>query len=150
MTEGDDARLGRPVPDWTPPPRPNRTPMDGRFTRLEPLTPDHAADLFRANTASDSIWDYLPYCPFADLADLAAYRGWVAGMARQDDPLLFAIREVETGHWAGAASYLRITPEVGTIELGHINLAPELQRTLAATEAMVLMGPCLRAGLPAL
>ncbi len=60
-------------------------------------------------------------------------------MAGQDDPLFFAIRDLETGHWAGVASYLRITPEAGTIEVGHINLAPELQRTRAATEAMALM-----------
>jgi RimJ/RimL family protein N-acetyltransferase len=37
------------------------------------------------------------------------------------------------------ASYLRITPAAGSIEVGHINFAPALQGTPAATEAMVLM-----------
>jgi RimJ/RimL family protein N-acetyltransferase len=37
------------------------------------------------------------------------------------------------------ASYLRIAPEAGSIEVGHINLSPELQRTRAATDAMFLM-----------
>jgi RimJ/RimL family protein N-acetyltransferase len=37
------------------------------------------------------------------------------------------------------ASYLRIEPEVGVIEVGHINYAPALQRSAAVTEAMVLM-----------
>ena len=134
MTE--DPRLGVPVPDWTPPPRPSRAPMQGRYARLEPLSADHVSDLYRANRASDAIWDYLPYGPFACEAD---YRAWVAGMAAKDDPVFFAIHDLETGHWAGVASYLRIAPEAGTIEVGHINFSPELQRTRAATEAMALM-----------
>ena len=39
----------------------------------------------------------------------------------------------------GVASYLRIAPEVGSIEVGHINYSPLLQRTRASTEAMYLM-----------
>ena len=37
------------------------------------------------------------------------------------------------------ASYLRVDPEMGSIELGHINFSPALQRTRAATDAMFLM-----------
>ena len=39
----------------------------------------------------------------------------------------------------GVASYLRINPAVGVIEVGHINYAPILQQTRAGTEAMYLM-----------
>ncbi|MGD8870595.1 MAG: GNAT family protein, partial [Gemmatimonadota bacterium] len=39
----------------------------------------------------------------------------------------------------GVASYLRIDPAVGSIEVGHIHYSPLLQRTRAATEAMYLM-----------
>ena len=39
----------------------------------------------------------------------------------------------------GVASYLRIDPANGSIEVGHINYAPALQRTIAGTEAMYLM-----------
>lgn len=39
------------------------------------------------------------------------------------------------------AAFLRITPEAGTIEVGHIAYAPELQRTRAATEAMFHLMP---------
>jgi RimJ/RimL family protein N-acetyltransferase len=124
------------LPDWTPPRRPSRAPMQGRYARLEPLSVDHVPDLHRANSASDAIWDYLPYGPFAREDD---YRAWVVDMAAKDDPVFFAIRDLETGRWSGVASYLRITPEAGTIEVGHINLSPELQRTRAATEAMFLM-----------
>ena len=36
-------------------------------------------------------------------------------------------------------SYLRITPEYGIIEVGHINYSPLLQNTVEGTEAMYLM-----------
>jgi RimJ/RimL family protein N-acetyltransferase len=39
----------------------------------------------------------------------------------------------------GVASYLRIDPAMGCIEVGHLSFAPALQRTAAATEAMYLM-----------
>jgi RimJ/RimL family protein N-acetyltransferase len=37
------------------------------------------------------------------------------------------------------ASYLRLDPGAGVIEVGHIHHAPRLQRRIAATEAMYLM-----------
>ena len=37
------------------------------------------------------------------------------------------------------ASYLNINPAVGSIEVGHINYAPTLQKSPAATEPKVLM-----------
>ena len=37
------------------------------------------------------------------------------------------------------ASYLRIDPGNGSVEVGHINFSPRLQRTAVASEAMFLM-----------
>jgi RimJ/RimL family protein N-acetyltransferase len=118
--------------------------LKGRFARLERLTASHAGALHAANAgalhaanAEDAtIWDYLPYGPFPTSA---AYAGWVAEMAALDDPWFFAIRDRQQGRWAGVASYLRIAPEAGSIEVGHINLSRSLQKTPAATEAMFLM-----------
>lgn len=130
-------KFGHPLPDWTPPRRPDQNVLEGRYARLERLEADtHAADLHRANSASDAIWDYLPYGPFGSAA---AYHRWAREMQGHADPLFYAIRNLETGHLGGVASYLRITPDSGTIEVGHINYAPELQRSRAATEAMYLM-----------
>jgi RimJ/RimL family protein N-acetyltransferase len=126
--------LGRIVEGWRPPPRPGPDGFLGRWAELERLDPaKHAEDLHRANGASDAIWDYLPYGPFAKGAD---YLAWVEEMAAKTDPLFYAIRDRETGDWGGVASFLRIAPEAGSIEVGHICLAPQLQRTRAATEAM--------------
>lgn len=139
----DINHLGQPVgqalPDWQPPLWPPRHVLEGSYCRLEPLDPgQHAEALFAANGLDDEgrNWTYLPYGPFADLA---AYRAWVAQVCGGDDPLFFAIVEGDSGLAAGVASYLRITPESGSIEVGHINYSPLLQRTRAATEAMYLM-----------
>jgi RimJ/RimL family protein N-acetyltransferase len=131
--------IGFPVPNWTPREQPPRTPMEGRFARVEILDPErHAAELYDANAedAEGRIWTYLGYGPFADYA---AYRSWADAAARTGDPLFHAITDLKSGKAVGVASYLRIDPAVGVIEVGHINYAPPLQRTCAATEAMYLM-----------
>ena len=122
---------------WTPPRWPDAPAMQGRYARLELLDADrHGAALHAANLASDAIWNFLPYGPFATEA---AYCDWVRAAGAGDDPRFHAIRDIEAGRWAGVASYLRITPTAGTIEVGHINYAPALQKTRAATVAMFLM-----------
>lgn len=132
-----DKTFGTELPDWNPPPRPTMQPLEGRFARLIGLDADaHAADLHRANSADDAIWDYLPYGPFSSAA---AYHRWIRGITNGEDPLFYAVQNVETGQFGGVASFLRIAPDMGSIEVGHINFAPELQRTPAATEALYLM-----------
>ncbi len=131
--------LDEPVPDWAPPPWPPREPVEGRYCRLVPIDPDaHAADLHAANLKGDTPanWTYLPYGPFSELSQ---YRAWMEETCLGDDPLFHTIIDLETGKAAGIASYLRITPQMGSIEVGHIHYSPLLQRKRAATEAMYLL-----------
>lgn len=135
--------LGQPIgfalPDWTPPALPPRRPLIGRFCRVEPLDIDrHAADLYQANNQDSDhrMWTYLPYGPFTSLD---SYVAWMQATCLGDDPLFFAIVDAETQTAVGVASYLRISPASGSIEVGHIAYSPRLQRTPAATEAMYLM-----------
>ncbi len=131
--------IGDPLPNWTPRPLPPRTPMQGRTCRLEVLdAARHAADLHAANMedADGRIWTYMGYGPFSSEDD---YRAWVTKDASGDDPLFHAIIDAATDKAVGVASYLRISPDIGSIEVGHINYAPALQRTVAATEAMYMM-----------
>jgi len=112
--------------------------MEGRFCRLEPVDPGvHAASLFAANQldGSGTNWTYLPYGPFASFAE---YQRWMEESCHGADPLFFAICDL-TGKAVGLASYLRITPASGSIEVGHLNFSPALQKSPAATEAMFLM-----------
>ncbi len=129
--------VGFPVTGFVPPPTPPGQVLTGRFVQVEPLRADaHAADLFREMRADDRIWDYLPYGPFASAAD---HHQWVAAREDSADPVFHALRDLRTGRAAGVASWLRITPDMGVIEVGHICLSPAMQGTVAATEAMVLM-----------
>ncbi|MEK7411938.1 MAG: GNAT family protein [Planctomycetota bacterium] len=131
--------LGFPLPSWKPPAAPSRESMAGRFCRLEPLNPSlHAEALYHANRLDTDgrMWTYLPYGPFESLD---SYRAWTETMARGDDPLFFTIIDLATKKPVGVASYMRIDPVVGLIEVGHLGYSPLLQRTPAATEAMYLM-----------
>jgi RimJ/RimL family protein N-acetyltransferase len=131
--------IGFPLPHWTTRPRPPRSAMEGRFCIVEPVDPArHAAELHTANSLDREgrNWTYLPYGPFERLED---YRLWLDRASAGDDPLLHAIIERRSGRAVGVASYMRIDPPAGVIEVGGINYAPPLQRTPAATEAMYLM-----------
>ncbi|MEP1766829.1 MAG: GNAT family protein [Sulfitobacter sp.] len=125
------------VENWTPPNAPDCQTMVGRYARLEPLSAEaHAALLYRAFAEHDVVWDYLPYGPFSSASQ---YHRWVRDSVSGDEPRFFAIKNLQSGDWEGVASYLRINPEAGSIEVGNINFSPALQRTIAATEAMYLM-----------
>ena len=133
----DDDRLGQPVAGWTPPPMPDGQTLEGAYVRLERMDPDaHAADLHRAYSGHDALWDYMPYGPFSSAA---GYHRWAKETACGADPLFYVLRDKATGHCGGVASYLRITPAAGSIEVGHICLAPELARGRVWTESMFLM-----------
>jgi RimJ/RimL family protein N-acetyltransferase len=113
--------------------------MTGRFCRLEILDADrHATDLHAANQldADGRMWTYLPYGPFDEFA---AYDRWVREVSAVSDPSFHAVIDLKTGRAVGVASYLRIDPPAGSIEVGHIAYSPMLQRTPAATETMYLM-----------
>jgi RimJ/RimL family protein N-acetyltransferase len=111
--------------------------MYGRAVMLEPLDADlHAADLWSAVEGHDEVWQWLFDGPYASLSDFTRD---IAEKQAATDRLFFAIIPAEIGAAAGYASYMRAEPSHGVVEVGNILLAPALQRTTAATEAMYLM-----------
>lgn len=110
--------------------------LEGRHVRLAPLAVEHSAALHAANLADDAIWDYLGYGPFADAA---AYAAWVATVAGKPDPCFFGIFPEGAATPAGVAALMRVDVANGSVEVGHICLSPRLQRTRAATEAILLL-----------
>jgi RimJ/RimL family protein N-acetyltransferase len=119
--------------DWTPvqPPAPDE--LVGRWVTLRPVHLTDADALFEASR-DDAIWTYLMYGPFAGVADM---RARLEEIDASTDQLFFAI--VRDGVPQGIASYLRIEPEHGSIEIGDIWFGTPLQRTPAATEAIFLL-----------
>lgn len=131
--------IGFPVNNWQTCAWPPRSSIEGSSCRIEAYDPDkHNQDLYEA-FASDSNhanWTYLPYGPFDDFD---AFDSWSRSYCQGDDPLFHGIIDLRSGKAVGLASYLRITPEAGVIEVGHIHFSPLLQKTTLATEAMFLM-----------
>ncbi len=131
--------IGAALDDWEAPPHPPRTTPHGHYCDVEPLEPDrHAVELHAANSLSpdDRLWTYLGCGPFESFDD---YRGWMLGACLGDDPQFYAIVEKPTGEPIGVASYLRITPAVGSIEVGNLCFSSRLSQRPAATEAMYLL-----------
>ncbi|MCZ4354331.1 GNAT family protein [Roseovarius aestuarii] len=133
----DPRPVGPSLPDWTPPPAPTGLTVEGQYVRLEPLDADaHAALLYRAFQGHDAVWDYMPAGPFASSSQ---FHRWMREATSTDGIVFHAIFDKETGKYGGLASYLRIKPGAGSIEVGYIAMSPQLQRTRAATESMYLM-----------
>jgi len=120
-----------------PCPRPARVVLDGRYARLEPLAEVHAPALYEASSGpgADARFAYLFDLPPQAPADMAA---WIAKMAFGEDPLFSAVIDKVSGRAAGRQALMRITPEHGVIEIGHILWGPAIARTRAATEALYL------------
>ena len=130
--------LGAPIPDWQPRPYPQRCVLTGWGCRLEPLDPlVHGEYLWQAFALDDgSLWTYLTSGPFVDQA---AFMQWLHTISQQQDPLFFSIIDSASNQSLGLASYLRIDPAAGSVEVGWLHFSPALQRSRLATAAMVLM-----------
>lgn len=133
------AKLGVAVKQLPPNVRPDGRVLFGATVTLEKLDlARHADGLWQTFSADKpgAIWSYLPYGPFEGQAELErCYKA----LSDAGDPLFYAIIPRASRVPAGVASYLNIVPQHGSIEIGHINLSPELQHTRAATEALFLM-----------
>ena len=119
------------------PPVPDGVALQGRYARLKRLDADaHAARLYTAFEGHDWVWDYLPVGPFASSAQ---FHCWMREATARDDILFYAITDLASDDPGGFASFLRMKPTSGSIEVGFIAMAPHVQRSRVATEAMFLM-----------
>lgn len=132
-----DQPIGPAVDDWTPRPFPDVTTMQGHWCRVEPLMDHHADELYDelAGPGHESLWTYSGSGPFPDRAGFAEH---LERAAAGTTDVTVVIRDGD-GVACGLASYLRIDPANGAVEIGSIVLGPRLQRTTAATEALHLL-----------
>jgi RimJ/RimL family protein N-acetyltransferase len=114
--------------------------LEGRHVRLRPVDPTADAGALYAEShppAGDpGMWTYLFAGPYPDAA---ALREALAGDARAEDPLVFTLVTLPDEHPAGIASYMRIKPGHGVIEIGGIWFGASLRQSTAAAEAIYLL-----------
>jgi RimJ/RimL family protein N-acetyltransferase len=126
--------------EWRPPRRPDRRPLEGRYVLLRSVAADTDAEPLYAEShppqGDPGLWTYLPDGPYRDVDGL---REALAQAETSEDPLFFTLAARPDERPAGIASYLRITPEHGVIEIGHIWFGASLRQTTAATEAIYLL-----------
>lgn len=139
MNVPPDLPLGEKL-DWKPVPRPTSVPLRGAHILVRPVNAEKdAVPLFSVSHLPDgdpAIWTYLPDGSYESPEHLRQMLAWAE---TSEDPLYFALVRIADERPVGLASYLRITPEFGVIEIGHIWFGVQLQRTTAATEAIYLL-----------
>ncbi len=125
---------------WAPARRPAREVLRGAHVLVRPIDPRaDAQSLFAAShpeSGDRAIWTYLPDGPYESVEQL---RSALSSVADIEDAVYFALEPLSGGAPLGMAAYLRITPQFGVIEIGHIWFAARLKRTTAATEAIYLL-----------
>ena len=121
---------------WTPPSRPERVTLDGRYCVLEPLSADrHVDELLAAAQGEDERHRYL----FEEAPDdRDAFHSFLQKREKSDDPLWFSVVDKRTGRVEGRQTLMRVTSEHGTIEIGNIYWGPAISRTPVTTEAFFL------------
>ena len=135
--QGEQLRpLGEAVVGWEPAKRPDRTPLRGRYAELRPVDPPGDAEALFSVSRDPGIWTYLFDGPYLSVDE---FRAMLEAAAPLEDPFRYTIVPRPSGQPEGTASYLRITPEHGTIEIGNIWFGTPLRRTTAATEAIYLL-----------
>lgn len=118
-------------------PLPGPVTLRGRTVTLEPLDAGrHAAALWQAVKGHDELWRWLPDGPYGAEKE---FRRSIEEKQAAAEAVFLAIVPLAKGSVSGYASYMRMEPAHGVVEVGNILLAPSLQRTTAATEAMYLM-----------
>jgi len=127
--------IGIALPNWNPPPIPPGQEIVGTSVALIPLDPaDHAPALHEVlGSAPDSLWTYMTFGPFPTVDDLETT------LASLTPPDFVPYTIVVEGRPLGFATYLRIQPSDGVIEIGAITLSVPLQDTTPATEAIFSM-----------
>jgi RimJ/RimL family protein N-acetyltransferase len=124
--------------NWTPRPRPERKPLEGRYVRLEPLSAAaHGDGLFEA-AATPGEEARFRWLPDVVPESRAAFQPWLEKVEASADPLFFTVIDKASGKVAGRQTLMRIDPANGVIEIGNILWGLLVARRPAATEAQFL------------
>ncbi|WP_439427112.1 GNAT family N-acetyltransferase [Micromonospora sp. LA-10] len=118
--------------------KPTPVTLTGRLIRLEPLGPQHAADLLAA-AAHDEIWTHLDEPTPRTSEAINAFISDALRDQERGQRLPFAVVDLHSGKAIGSTSYIDIRPNDRTLEIGWTWLTPSSWGTGANTEAKFLL-----------
>lgn len=134
-----DQPIGKSLPGWKPARMPAAHLLAGRFCRLEPLDPiQHGMGLFEAHqqAADDRNWTYLPY---EKPENPDAMQAHLKKIQASEGLVNFTVMGAAGNRPMGSVALMRIDCDMGSVEIGHVNWSPLMQRTPASTEAIFLL-----------
>ena len=113
--------------------------LQGRWARLEPLNAAfHGAQLWGHNLKDKGglLWTYMWNEPHTNEKEFTA---WLAEREPMRDPWFYSFINQTAGQALGMGAFMRLDKASGVIEIGHIWMSLDLQRTREATECIYLM-----------
>lgn len=131
-----DDNMQEDLTHWTGCAAPKPDIIKGKHIILEAYKPTMAADLWEAfgGKAFNKLAYYFPNPDFESAQEFGAWLNAVQGSYHT-----MVFRDPTSQKLCGMASYMRMDPANGVVEVGAVCHAPELQRSIAATEAHFLM-----------
>lgn len=111
--------------------------LSGRHARLEPLLPEHEAQLAAA-TADGELWNlWYTTVPGADAVGTEIERR--LGLQRAGSMLPFAVRELASGELVGMTTYMNVDASNRRVEIGSTWYAKRVQRSAVNTECKLML-----------
>ena len=114
------------------------TVLEGKFVRLEPLTPAHETDLFPLARQSE-IWEFMVFGPFATREQ---FHGWQEALFKwvaSGKAIWFTIFRKNDNCVVGMTALMSINPANRSLEIGGTWLTPSAWRTAINTESKYLL-----------
>jgi len=109
--------------------------LENAYVRLEPLSPDHDADLAAATVGLEHAWYTSVPRAGGVAADIAQRLEW------RDQGVMnpFAVRRLDTGRVIGTTTFCNIDQPNRHVEIGYTWIGVEAQRTFVNTASKLLL-----------
>lgn len=109
--------------------------LENAYVRLEPLAPEHEADLAEAAVGLEHAWYTSVPRPEGVAADIAQRLAW------RDEGHMnpWAVRRLDTGRVVGTTTFCNIDQAHRHVEIGHTWIGVDAQRTFVNSASKLLL-----------
>ena len=109
--------------------------LENAYVRLEPLAPEHEADLAEAAVGLEHAWYTSVPRPDGVAADIAQRLAW------RDEGHMnpWAVRRLDTGRVVGTTTFCNIDQAHRHVEIGHTWIGVDAQRTFVNSASKLLL-----------